>query len=90
MSAGLQVFDGQGNLTVSITDRLSRFGAIVTITPGVSGSYTINGEGTPFFAALDEDFTFTGNVCPALSISGMTVSWSGGRGRAVQVMMGVY
>lgn len=90
MGAGLEVYDSLGNLTVSISDRLSRFGAIITVTPGVAGSYTINGEGTPFFAALDEDFTFTGNVCPSMSLSGMTVSWSGGRGRAVQVMMGVY
>lgn len=42
MTAGLQVFDAYGNLTLDITDRLGRMTGVVTIQPNTNGSVSID------------------------------------------------
>lgn len=83
---GLQCWDTGGNQTVEITDRLCRIVGMVD-TSGGSGSVNVNGGNVWAFAAYvwePVDVTDVVNV----TISGNTVSWSGGGN--VTIVYGVY
>lgn len=89
MPAGFQVFGASGELVVNITDRITRVVAFLQVGPG-TGSYTVTTSGTPFAAVLDEPQVWSDTVAPTFYYNGSVVSWSGGRGAAVTVMIGVY
>lgn len=79
MPIGLQCFDGSGNLTLSLGDRIARFTGSV-VTNGVSGSVPFPGgnTGTPFFVVIPIGTQPLFFKPPGVSINGTTVSWNYG------------
>lgn len=94
MTAGLQVFDANGNLTLDITDRLTRVIGSFTVAAGAAaGSITVAqfSTGTPWVFPLI--YSINGdNTDPAFSISGTTLSWTANTAALIDVFViyGVY
>ncbi|MDR5774920.1 MULTISPECIES: hypothetical protein [unclassified Caballeronia] len=93
MAYGLRCRDASGNITVDITDRLTR--VIGTFSTGGSdGSFTVNVTGSVWFMVLDDSQYSRTVLAPIVTLSGNTISWtfpSTTYGtRAVTVMYGVY
>lgn len=81
MPQGFQVFNADGSLQFDSSMRLMRTIAAIA-TNGTSGSQTIPGlstAGTPVPVILGT-INPTGSDCPAVTISGNTVSWTYGAG----------
>jgi hypothetical protein len=70
---GLRTRDAAGNVTLEITDRITRVLGTLFIN-SVSGSISHAGlsTGTPFLSFL----TYNGGAAPLFSISGTTISWT--------------
>lgn len=79
MAAGLQVFDATGGLVLDVTDRLTRVGGRLR-TNGVAGSIrsSLLTSGEPWFLISTVGMPSTGQALPRISVSGDTLSWTGG------------
>lgn len=97
MSAGLEVYDRFGNLTVGIGHRLMRFLGYVIVSS--SGSLIHNGllTGTPFsvstmYSANGASYYPGDNMYPiSVSFSGNQMFWSVNSGQPTQIVQfGVY
>lgn len=87
MGAGLQVWDALGNLIFDTPDRVGRIVGTITTTAGGSGSqaFTVPSGCTPFWFASNNSRVYG---CPSVTISGGTLSWSGGD--ATTIFYGYY
>ncbi|MCY0385667.1 hypothetical protein OVY01_00105 [Robbsia sp. Bb-Pol-6] len=96
MANGLRCWDASGNLTLDVTDRLTRFlGSLSTGTAAGSASIAGFSTGTPWIHVLDSvNPSAATTQAPSVSISGTTISWSYASTtlakRAVTVLYGVY
>lgn len=77
MGAGLQVWNAAGQLIFDTPDRMGRIVGSLTTTSGGSGSqtFTVPAGCTPFWFSTTSSQIYG---TPAVSISGGTISWSGG------------
>ena len=87
MGQGLQIWDASGNLIFDTPDRIGRIVGSVATTAGVSGSvtFTIPTGCTPFWFSTTASQI---NGTPNISVSGGTISWSGGG--ATTIFYGYY
>lgn len=96
MSYGLRVRDANGNITLDITDRLTRFGGqFDTGTSNGSLSIPMLSGGDPWIHVRDSDAFSSTTVGPDVSVSGNVISWqfpsdSTYAYRSVHVIYGVY
>ncbi|BBP95975.1 hypothetical protein BSFA1_11040 [Burkholderia sp. SFA1] len=95
MAFGLECYDESGNPVLRITDRITRLGGqFDTGTSDGSFSVPMFSGGTPFINVRDADPYSTTTMCPTVTISGTTVTWSFGSGtlthRSVNVKYGVF
>lgn len=95
MPQGLQCWDASGNMTLDITDRLTRYlGEVYTGTTDGSITDVNLSTGTPWFVMRDTSNFESFNEAPCtLSISGNTISWTFGSTGArtnKKIIYGVY
>jgi len=83
MTTGLQVFNASGQLVMDATQRLSRIIQTISLTGGVSGSFSDSRlTVTNVYWAYQRDKSFHlsagygGLMSPTFSFSGNTFSWS--------------
>lgn len=95
MPQGLQCWDSNGNMTLDVTDRLTRL--LGTAETGVSNG-SISDEnlsaGTPWFVLRDtSDYEMLTEATCSVTISGNTISWvfsSTGTKTNKKIVYGVY
>jgi hypothetical protein len=76
MVQGVEVYDASGNLTLSVTDRLTKLLGAVNVSS--SGSLTLPAAlagNSYWFAFIPSTSGFTGTP-PVISVSGTTLSWT--------------
>lgn len=78
MPIGMEAYDANGGLLVSVTDRIGR---VIGIVAGASGGGTINhpslAQGTPFaFAQVAQGITLA-STTPQCTVSGTTITYTG-------------
>lgn len=97
-TAGLQVYDENGNITLEITDRITRITGTGRTTSNVAGSMIIPGtslqtKGTPFFQVLTSPQFPYGSPdtarMPRFEIVGNTLTWSAAN-ISCEFFVGVY
>ncbi len=81
MPAGLEVFDSNGVLSVSLTDRLSRY--VGSFSTGINDGSIYHGQTAPsqvFIHASIQQGTGQSQMgaCPTISINDQTISWAFG------------
>ena len=99
MSYGLNVWDGNGKLTLGLSDSITRILGTVQTTKNVNGSVSAPfSNGRPWAQVLKLGATYEG-LTPRITISGDTLSWvydggESGRQQAyslpVLIIYGVY
>lgn len=85
MPQGLQLFDGNGGVTLNITDRITRMVGSTTLPQNHGAGSVVVPEfarGTGFAMVLSTDGLLSNSPYQAttVSISGTTLSWSTGSG----------
>ncbi|WP_040263652.1 hypothetical protein [Pseudomonas massiliensis] len=76
MSYGLNVWDGNGKLTLGLSDSISRLLGTVQTTKGLNGSISADfSKGRPWAQILNTGVTGA-SVTPQVTISGNTLSWA--------------
>lgn len=77
MTAGMQIFDAAGNLTLEVSDRVFRLLTIAQVGTTVTGSISVPGldQGTPIIQAVSVTQT---RRAPNISTSGNNVNWDYG------------
>lgn len=95
MPQGMQIFDANGNLTIDITDSISKIIGVVTTQANVAGSLNVPelAGGSRIFISKratppSGPFPGNGKRCE-VTISGRTINWSAGRG-PLEFSYGVY
>ena len=92
MAYGLRVWNASGQLTLDISDSLTRLLGSVT----VSGTGVLNvpgfSTGRPFYYVVDSVFGAQADYPPIPSISGNNLSWTsqGSPSRPITIVYGVY
>lgn len=100
MTAGLQIFDANGQLTFTSGDYLPRYlGAVQTgvSTGSLYNAALIDGTGTPFYICVplvaNNDAFYAGWFPPTISFNGGTMTWdfgtSSGGGSNCLVIYGI-
>lgn len=96
MAYGLRVWDKDGNLTLDVTDRITRVLGTFMTTAGTSASGTvINNEllsGTPWYTILS-DGSGSSYFLPRVTFSGNQINWQSEPGiftSARLIMYGVF
>lgn len=81
MPSGLQLLDGQGNLTLDLTTRTGRFLGYVDTNAARTGTASIPGVSNGSIFWLVQQISDTGDggdingAVPSISINGSTLSW---------------
>lgn len=97
-TAGLQVYNANGQLTLEVTDRITRVTGTGQTVSNVAGSMVVPGvstqtKGTPFYQVLTSpQFPFGSpgtSHMPQFNISGNTVTWTAAT-IPCQFIVGVY
>lgn len=95
MAYGVACYDESGNVVLSVTDRITRYGGQFDTGTG-AGSLTVPmfSTGSPFISVRDTDPLNASSSPPEVSLSGNVISWSfdanGLNPRSVSVVYGVF
>lgn len=82
MTAGLQIFDANGNIVLDATYRVMRLGGIATVTGGLNGGVTDDrlAQGGWFTfqpsGTRGDGYLSGGVIVPRFTLSGNTLSWT--------------
>lgn len=82
MTAGLQIFDANGNIILDATYRVMRLGGIATVTGGLNGGVTDDrlAQGGWFTfqpsGTRGDGYLSGGVIVPRFTLSGNTLSWT--------------
>ena len=76
MPQGLQVYDASGNLTLDVTDRITRYLGSFSIPAQFdqSGSVTVTVTGTPWFLMAGQAIQFDAQY-PLIWVDGSVIRW---------------
>lgn len=92
MPQGLQVWDSAGNLTLDVTNRLTKIIGRIITTPNGSGAVTVPSDigGSVWFSCQPNYKRILSQPYPPnVTISDRTITWSGGQ-QAIVIEYGVY
>ncbi|MEI7295838.1 hypothetical protein WCQ02_27140 [Paraburkholderia tropica] len=82
MTAGLQIFDANGNIVLDATYRVMRLGGLATVTGGLNGGVTDDrlAQGGWFTfqpsGTRGDGYLSGGVIVPRFTLSGNTLSWT--------------
>lgn len=86
MTAGLQVFDAAGRITLDVTDRICKVLGSVTIAAGSSGSVALPDlQGNQPFVMFVPDEWNVGALMPSISVGSALISWGYGSSWSTKV-----